>query len=101
MYFPLHIKRIILSFVYLDDHQPTFVYPYLEEENLHHPYLVDVDPISSPQPTHKDELCIQIHFEFDQPCNLEEVETDSKTSKISAPYAIISDPCHQRVISHV
>ena len=59
LYFPLNIKRIIFCFVYSDDHQPNFVYPSLEQENLHPPYVVYVDPISSPQPTHKDELCIQ------------------------------------------
>ena len=68
---------------------------------MHPPYVVDIDPISSPQPTHKDDLCIQILSEFDQPCNLKEIETDSKPSQISAPYAIISEPCHQPVNSHV
>ena len=29
--FPSHIKRIILCFVYSNDHQPTFVHPFLEE----------------------------------------------------------------------
>ena len=65
-----------MCFVYSDDHQPTFVYSFLEEENLQPLYVVDIDPISSPHPVHKDEFCIQISFEFDQQCNLEEVETD-------------------------
>ena len=30
--FPSHIKRNILCFVYSDDHEPTFVHPYLKEE---------------------------------------------------------------------
>ena len=76
--FPSHIKRIIFCFVYSDDHQPTFVYPSLEEGNLQRSYVVDVDPISSLQPVHKNEFCIQIPSEFDEPCNLEVVETDSK-----------------------
>ena len=88
-------------FCFSDDHQPTFVYPSLEEENLHPPYVVDVDSIYSLDPAHKDELCIQILFEFDQPCNLEDIETDSKPSQISAHYAIISEPCHQLVNPHV
>ena len=50
LYFPLHIKRIILCFVYSDDHQPTFVYPYLEEENLQPPYIVDVILYLHPSP---------------------------------------------------
>ena len=101
MMFPSCIKRIILCFVYLDDHQPTFVYPSLEEENFQPLYVVDVDLISSPQPAHKDELCIQIIYEFDQPCNVEETKTDSKPPQTSAPYAIISEPCHQPVNSNV
>jgi hypothetical protein len=72
--FPLHIKRIILCFVYSDDHQPSFIYPSLEEEDLPSACVVDVDLVSSPQPIHKDELCIEIPLEFDHPCNLEEVE---------------------------
>jgi hypothetical protein len=80
LFFPSHIKRIILCFVYLDDHQPTFVYPSLQEENLQPPYVVDVDPISLPQPIHKDEIYIQIPPESDHPCDLEEIETDSKLS---------------------
>ena len=78
--FPSHIKRIILYFVYSDDHQPTFVNPFLEEENLQPPHVIDVDPISSPQPAHKDEFCIQFLSEFNQPCNLEEIKTDSNPS---------------------
>ena len=101
MLFPSHIKRIILCFVYSDDHQPTFVHPFLEEENLHPPHVIDVDPISSPQPAHKDEHYIQIIVEFNQPSDLEEIKTNSKPSQISAPYAIKNEPCHQLVNSHV
>ena len=98
--FPSHIKRIILCFVYSDDQQPTFVYPSLEEENLHPPHVVDVDPISSSQPVHKNEFCIQIPSEFNQSCNLDEVKTDSKPAQISVPYYIISEPYHQLVNPH-
>ena len=69
-----------MCFVYSDNHQPTFVHPYLEEENLQPPYVIDVNPIYSPEPAHKDELCIQILSYFNQPCNLEEIETYSKPS---------------------
>ena len=99
--FPSHIKRIILCFVYSDDHQPTFVHPSLKEENLQPPYVIDVDPISSPQPAHKDELCIPILYYFNRPCNLEEIKNGSKHSHISAPYAINNEPFHQLVNSHV
>jgi len=78
--FPSHIKRIILCFVYSDDHKPTFVYPSLQEENLQPPYVVDVDPISLPQPIHKYELYFQIPLESNHSCNLEEIETDEKLS---------------------
>ena len=90
--FPSRIKKIILCFVYSDDHQPTFVYPSLEEENLQPSYVVDVDPISSSQPVHKNEFCIQIPFEFNQSCNLEEVKTDSEPAQISIPFYIINLP---------
>ena len=101
MLLPSHINRIISCFVYLDDHQPNFVYPSLEEENLQPPYVVDVDSISSPQPTHKDEICIKILSKFDQSCNLKEIETDSKPSFILAPYSINSKPYHHPINSHV
>ena len=86
-----------MCFVYSDDHQPTFVYSSLEEENLQPSYVVDVDPIYSPHPVHKNEFYIQIPSEFDQPCNLEAVETDSKLGQVTSPYDIISEPCHQFV----
>jgi hypothetical protein len=56
--FPLHIKRIILFFVYSNDHKPSFVYPYLEEESLHSSCVIDVDHVSSPQLIEKDEVHI-------------------------------------------
>jgi hypothetical protein len=99
--FPLHIKRIILCFVYSDDHQPSFIYPSLEEEDMPSSCVVDVDFVSSPQPIHKDELCIEIPPEFDQPCNLEEVETDSKPSQISSPSVVSVEPFHQSIKLHI
>ena len=44
---------------------------------------------------------LQIHFEFNQSCNLEEVKTDSEPAQISVPYYIISEPYHQLVNHHV
>jgi hypothetical protein len=98
--FPSHIKRIILCFVYSDDHQPSFIYPSLEEEDLHIACIVDVDSVFSPKPVHKDDLCIQIPLDFDQPCNLTEVETDSKPNQISSPFSITAEPCHHLVNPH-
>jgi hypothetical protein len=39
-----------------DDHQPSFIYPSLEEEDLPSACVVDVDLVSSPQPIHKDDF---------------------------------------------
>jgi hypothetical protein len=93
--FPSHVKRIILCFVYSEDYQPSFISPYLEEESLQPPYVVDVDPISFPQPVHKDEHCIQISLETDQPCNHENDEFESKSSQISLLSPIPPKPCFQ------
>jgi hypothetical protein len=98
--FPSHVKRIILCFVYSEDYQPSFISPYLEEESLQPPYVVDVDPIALPQPIPKDEICIQIPSESEHSYNLEEVELVSKPAQISAPLAIISEPDQQLTISH-
>jgi hypothetical protein len=99
--FALHIKRIILCFVYSDDHHPSFIYPSLEEEDLPSSCVVDVDLISSPQPIHKDELFIEIPLEFDHPYNLEEVEIDSNPSLISLPSTVTIEPFHQLVKPHI
>jgi hypothetical protein len=97
--FPSHIKRIILCFVYLDNHEPTFIFPSLQEENLQPPYVVDVDPISLPQPIHKYELYNQIPPESDHPCDLEEIEIDEKISQISLSSVTI-EPSNQFVNPH-
>jgi hypothetical protein len=59
MSFPLHIKKIILCFVYSEDYKPSFIHPSLEEEYVPSSCVVDVDLVSSPQPIHKDELHIE------------------------------------------
>jgi hypothetical protein len=85
--------RIILCFVYSDDHQPTFIYPSLQEENLQPPYIVDGDPIYLPQPIHKDEFYIQIPLKSDHSCNLEDIETE-KLSQISLSSVTIEPSNH-------
>jgi hypothetical protein len=100
MLFPSHVKRIILCFVYSENHHLSCIYPTLEEESLQPTYIVDVDSIALPQPIPKDELCIQIPFESDQPCNLEEIKIDSKPTQTSTPFCITVEPCHQPVKSH-
>jgi hypothetical protein len=98
MLFPSRVKRIIFCFVYSEDYHPSFISPYLEEESLQPPYVVDVDPIALPQPIPKDEICIQIPSESDHACDLEEIELVSKPAQISAPLAIISEPDQQLTI---
>jgi hypothetical protein len=100
MSFPLHIRRIILFFVYSDDHQHSFIYPSLEEEGLHSACVVDVDHVSSPQPIEKNEVYISILPEHAQPCNHEDDEIDSLSSQILSPTTIIVEPCNQLVKPH-
>ena len=95
--FPLRIKRVILCFVYSDDHKPSFIYPSLEEENLHTACVVDVGLVSSLQPIEKNEVYISIPPEHAQPCDHENDEIDSKPSHILLPPAITHEPCHQLV----
>jgi hypothetical protein len=58
MLFPSHVKRIIFCFVYSENDYPSCIYPYLDEEDLHNAYLVDVDSIPIPQPVYKYDHCI-------------------------------------------
>jgi hypothetical protein len=95
--FPSHVKRIILCFVYFEDYRPSFISPYLEEESLQPPYVVDVDPISFPQPAHKDEHCIQISLKTDQPCSHENDEFESKSSQISLLSPIPPKTCFRPI----
>ena len=86
MLFPSRVKRIIFCFVYSENHHPSYIYPSLEEEDLHTAYIVDVDSVHIPQLVHKDDHCIQISLESNQPCNHTEVKTDSKPVQNSAPF---------------
>jgi hypothetical protein len=67
LFFPSHIKRIIFFFVYSVDHQPPFIYPSLEEEDLLSASVVDPDIISPAQSTHKDELHVETPPELNHP----------------------------------
>jgi hypothetical protein len=98
--FPSHIKRIILCFVYSDEHQPSFIYPSLLEENLQHACVVKVGPETSFQPIENNEVYISIPPENTQPCDHENDEIDSKPSRISLSSVII-EPFHQLVNPHV
>jgi len=57
---------------------------------LQPPHIADVDPISLPQPIHKDDL-----LPIDK-----EIETDSRPSQISTHFSITSEPCHQLFNPH-
>jgi hypothetical protein len=100
MLFPLHVKIIIFYFVYSENHHPSCIYSYLEEEDLHTAYIVDVDSVPIPHLVHKYDHCIQISLKHDQPCNLTKVQTDSNPVHSSTPYGITVEPCHQHVSSH-
>ena len=63
--------------------------------------MVDVNSIYLPQPIPKEEFCIQIPFEFENPCNLEEVELVSKPVRITTPFSRIIDPSYQTINPHV
>ena len=97
--FPSRVKRIIFCFVYSENHHPSYIYPSLEEESLQ-PCIIDVDSVALPQPIHKDDHCISLPSESDQPCDLESIEIVSDPVQISAPLVIISVPCHEPVNSH-
>jgi hypothetical protein len=64
------------------------------------PYILEVDSISSSPSILKNEFCNSNFFDFDKPCDLEEIKIDSKPCQISTPLAIISEPCQQLDIPH-
>jgi len=97
--FPLHVKRIILCFVYSENHHSSYIYPSLEKD-LQPNYIVDVDSVFLPQPVHINDYCISIPLQSDQPCELEEIEIDSKPCQISTPLVITSEPCQDLAISN-
>jgi hypothetical protein len=88
LYFPLHIKTIILCFVYSDDHQPSFIYPSLEEEGLHSSCVVDVDHVSSSYPIEK--VHISVPSEIEKPYSHGNHEAD-------LPSKVFVVPCNQPV----
>jgi hypothetical protein len=94
LFFPSHIKRIIFFFVYSVDHQTSFIYPSLEEAEIFSSCVVDVDIISSTQPTHKYELHIETPPELNHPCIPREVETDPHSPQISSHPTVTVERCH-------
>jgi hypothetical protein len=97
---PSYIRRIILFFVYYDDHKPTTVYPSLKEEDINSSYIVDVD-LSPSSGTYENNFCIPILPEHDQPCNHVNDTTDSPPSMIIVPYSTtIAGICNQSIEPH-
>jgi hypothetical protein len=99
MIFPLHVKRIIFCFVYSENHHSSYIYPSLEGY-LQPNYIVDVESVLLPQPVHINEHFISIPLQYDQPCDLEEIEIDSKPIQSSTLITITSETCQQIVIYH-
>jgi hypothetical protein len=98
--FPSYIRRVILFFVYSDDHIPTTVYPYVEEEGIHSSYIVDVDPSPSYE-TYENNFFIQILPKHDQPCNHVNDTIDSQISLIIVPYSTTTTRiCNQSIEPH-
>jgi hypothetical protein len=93
MSIPLHIRRIILFFVYSDDHQHSFVYPSLEEEGLYSAYVVDVYHVSSSQPIEKDEVHISIPPEIEQPYS-------HRNHEVDLPPKVFVIACNQLIKPH-
>jgi hypothetical protein len=77
-----------------------FIYPSLEEENLHTTCVVDVDPISSLQSIGKNKIYISILPKHAQPYNLEDDKSELYPYQILSPFVIIVEPCHQFVKPH-
>jgi hypothetical protein len=89
-FFPSHIKRIIFCFVYSVDHQPSFIYPSLEEEAILSACVVDTDPqppdpISS-HPTVTVEPCHQCVKPHIQPTSFQTRIKDMLFEPLKLPY---------------
>jgi hypothetical protein len=96
--FHLHIKMIILFFVYSDDHQHSFVYPSLEEDDLHFSSIVDIDHFSPSQPIEKDEVHISIPPEIEQPYSHGNHEDDLPSKVFVLPCNQLVKPCFQPTV---
>jgi hypothetical protein len=68
MSFPLHVKRIILCFVYSDDCKPTNAYSPLSNEYLSSSCTIDLDLIPSYEPIDKVEAYVSISPEVNSYC---------------------------------
>jgi hypothetical protein len=90
MYFPLHVKRIILCFVYSDDCKPTNAYSPLGNEDLSSSCTIDLDFIPSCEPIEKVEVYVSISPEIDSYCKPVDY-------KVDIPSEVPVEPCNQPV----
>ena len=83
LYFPSDIRRIIICFVYSDNHKPSFIYPSLEEEGLHSYWIIYVNHIPSSETHEKDDVHILVYLEPDHSCHPIDNKVDPLPSFIS------------------
>jgi hypothetical protein len=88
--FPLHVKRIILCFVYSYDYKPTNAYSSLSNEYFSSSCPIDLDIIPSCEPIDKVEAYISISPEVDSYCKPMDYEVD-------IPFEVPVEPCNQPV----
>jgi hypothetical protein len=88
--FPLHVKRIILCFVYSDDCKPTNAYSPLSNEDLSSSCTIDLDLIPSCEPIDKVEVYVSISPEIDSYCKPVDYEVD-------IPSEVPVEPCNHPV----
>jgi hypothetical protein len=87
MSFPLHVKRIILCFVYSYDYKPTNAYSSLSKEYVSSSCTIDLDLISSYDFIGKNEVHILIPPEVDPSCKPVNNKVDlSPPQVITAPF---------------
>jgi hypothetical protein len=82
LFFPFHLKMIILCFVYSDDHKPTNAYSSLSKEDLSSSCTINLDPISSSEFIGKNEVHISIPPEVDPSCKPVNNKVDLPPSQI-------------------
>jgi len=102
LYFPSHIIRIILYFVYVDDHRPIVVYPFLKEEDLSSSSIIDFDHFPLSKPCEND-ICIQISPKIHHPYSHVDykVELPPANFVISCNYPIELGACWGKCMEHL
>jgi hypothetical protein len=84
--FPLHVKRIILCFVYSDDCNPTNAYYPLGNEDLSSSCTINLDLIPSCEPIEKDEVYVSISPKIDSYCKPVDYKVDTPSEVPVEPY---------------